>query len=376
MYSWEPSPVQTGLLKVTLATHDVVAERWSSMLQRSPVTVAWLSELDWGTRRLVPMVGWQLGVCGIDDVEARLVKRELAKSMWVGRVRQAQYARVVDGFASAGLDVLVLKGVALGSLVYPEAGTRPSSDLDLFIGSDNYDATMKYLRTHHLANVSDPPRDIPQIRHSRGAVIDGLSVDIHWRLLWDRYDKGPDAEIRTRSMWFDLGDMKVRTISLEDHLLHALVHGLRPNNLASVRWVVDTALVIRTGEIRWDLFFEIVSARRLGGVVSRGLQVLRDHFDVEVPAGVIDRLSNVDSRLWNRVDYWPRVHHRWRVQNYLSQYVAAYALGSWDWPMKDKVLRYPEFLGCILEARKAQRREREGALGRRITMPAGSEWLR
>ena len=296
--------------------------------------------------------------------------------MWVSRVRRAEYKRVLTNLAAEGIDVLVLKGVALGSLVYPDVGTRPSSDLDVFVGPDGYDATMNYLQTNHPQNYGDESRGIPKVRHSRGAVIDGYAVDIHWRLLWDRYDDQPDRELHARSIELPLGDTALRTIGLEDHLLHAIVHGLRPNHLSSVRWVVDSALLIGTGLIRWDLFRQIVCDRRVGGVVARGLGLLRENFDVEVPAGLIEQLSHADTRMWNWADNLPRVNHRLRVQNYLSQYVAAYILGSWNWSVRDKAIRYREFITSILEGGEAHRLEQSGFLPKPVlSLPAGSEWL-
>ena len=374
-FPWEPTPVQLGLIDVSLSAPESIAERWSSFTARFASDTRWIPELDWGTRRLLPLVGWQLAVAGVDDSRAQQVRRDTAGSMWVSRVRAKGYADVLTVLTDAGVDPLVLKGVGLASLVYPDVGCRPSSDLDVYVGPEGYQRTFDALAP---IGRSVPPGNgsvVPRVRHSRNAVVAGHSVDIHWRLLSDRYDLTPDEGLRSRSVAFELADRPVRTLGLEDHLVHSLAHGLRPSYVSPVRWVVDSALIIRTGDLRWDVFSELVRERRVGSSVARGLTVLRERFHIEVPSDVISELAADDGALWNRVEDWSRrVHPLW-IQRCLSQYVVKYGLGSHNWPLSQKLRGYGEFISPVYRDWRSRRSSESVAAAAGMAMPHGMEWL-
>ncbi len=373
---WEPTAVQLGLIEVSLSTPESMHARWSSFTNEFASEKSWISRLDWGTRRLLPLVGWQLAAAGVDDSRSRQVRRDTAASMWVSRVRAAECAHVLSLLTDAGVDPLVLKGVGLASLVYPDVGCRPSSDLDVYVGPEGYHRTFEALAPIVGSGVPGNHTVVPKVRHSRNLIVGRHAVDIHWRLLGDRYDLAPDGELRSRSVAFEITDRTVRTLGLEDHLMHTLVHGLRPSYVSPIRWVVDSALIIRTGDLRWDLFSELVRRRRVGASVARGLTLLRDRFHVEVPGGVIRELAAADGALWNRVEGWSRrVHPLW-IQRSLSQYVVKYWLGSYNWPLSQRVRGYGEFISPVYRGwRSGWSNELAAADAAGVAMPHGMEWL-
>lgn len=68
-----------------------------------------------------------------DDTTSRLLLRHLAHGRTRAAHLQWELRRVLGILATADVDVLVLKGAHTAVTYFPEAGTRPSADVDLFV---------------------------------------------------------------------------------------------------------------------------------------------------------------------------------------------------------------------------------------------------
>src|SRR5438128_721995 len=60
-------------------------------------------------------------------------------------VHERQLAEVFQGLRSAGVEPILLKGWAIGRL-YPEAGLRPTGDIDIFVAPGGYEAAQTVLK--------------------------------------------------------------------------------------------------------------------------------------------------------------------------------------------------------------------------------------
>jgi hypothetical protein len=69
--------------------------------------------------------------------------------------RTARVKRVIALFRDAGVEPLVGKGWAVAGRFYPDPALRPSSDIDLFVSPEDYDAALRLvrLRGRELAGV-------------------------------------------------------------------------------------------------------------------------------------------------------------------------------------------------------------------------------
>jgi hypothetical protein len=61
-------------------------------------------------------------------------------------VRTARVGRVIGTFRDAGVEPLLGKGWSVASRFYPDPALRPSSDIDLFVAPQDYDAALKLVR--------------------------------------------------------------------------------------------------------------------------------------------------------------------------------------------------------------------------------------
>jgi hypothetical protein len=75
-------------------------------------------------------------------------------------------------------------------------------------------------------------------------------------------------------------------------LLTVIVHGLRSNPASPIRWVADAIAILRAdpAAIDWKELRVFARRHRLGHRLGLGLDYLRTHFDVPIPAEVPERL--------------------------------------------------------------------------------------
>ena len=145
---------------------------------------------------------------------------------------ERQVSEVFEVLRSGGVEPILLKGWAIGRL-YPEAGLRPTGDIDLCVS--------------------------PAQRATAQAVLDRSENRRYWIDLEhdeiSRFGEQSFEELYSRSNLVRLNAIQVRVLSAEDHLrvlcLHLLKHGAwRP------LWLCDIAAALESRPPRfdWDCF--------------------------------------------------------------------------------------------------------------------------
>lgn len=144
-------------------------------------------------------------------------------------VREHLTARVFDRCREWGVEPLVAKGWAVACM-YPEAGLRPSGDIDLFVRPEQYEAA-------EVALADFRPRQ--------------LAVDLH-RGIDDLVDR-PLDEVLARSEMRPCGTSRVRIAGPEDSLRHVCVHLMRHGAWRPL-WLVDVAATVESvgDDFDWD----------------------------------------------------------------------------------------------------------------------------
>jgi Uncharacterised nucleotidyltransferase len=138
---------------------------------------------------------------------------------------------IVDVFntlRSSGVDPVLLKGWAIAQ-AYPEAGLRPSGDIDLCVSPDQYAIAKAVLSSRHA---------------------DVYSVDLDHDTM-SRFNDLTFEALYRRSRLVNLGGTEIRIPGAEDHLrivcLHLLKHGAwRP------LWLCDVAAALESRPQNFD----------------------------------------------------------------------------------------------------------------------------
>jgi hypothetical protein len=332
------------LLKVALAPTSELADIWPR--HRNMIPLDALDTLDWGARRLVPLVAWRLREADIDDDGIGPLRSDLAASMLAARVRLSSYSRVLEILDRAGIDVLVLKGVGIAPLAYPDPGTRPVNDLDVLVRSAQMAEIDELIERHgtYRSHESISPALRARYRHAAEARIGGHDVDVHWRLLVDRFDDRPDDALFDRAREVAVGPGRARTLGVEDHIVHAIAHGVRRNQLPPVRWIADVARLVEHQPVDWSAVEERAARRCVEGVVGHGLELLHRRFDVPVPLKTRRALRRASGPTRGRTDLWSRSPKRTRVGGALNAVAVHYVLATRGWSTLERLTRFPEYV--------------------------------
>jgi Uncharacterised nucleotidyltransferase len=326
-----------------------------------------LDTLDWGARRLVPLVAWRLREADIDDDGIGPLRSDLAASMLTARVRLCSYSHVLEILDRAGIDVLVLKGVGIAPLAYPDPGTRPVNDLDVLVRSTQMAEIDELIEPHgaYLSYGSIAPALRARYLHAAVARIGGHDVDVHWRLLSDPFDDRPDDALFDRAREVPVGRGRALTLGIEDHIVHAIAHGVRRNALPPVRWIADVARLVEHQPVDWSVVEEHAASRYVEGVVGHGLELLNRRFNVAVPQTTLRALRRASGSTRGRTDLWSRSPKRTLVGKALNFFVVRYVLATRGWPVLERLTRYPGYARFWMKVLRVRGDERVDSAARR-----------
>lgn len=267
LHIWSPFPTETQmrLLRLILADLPDPAElaAWTREVD--------IAALDEGSVRLLPSLYRRLSAVGLDHPWLPRMRGWHRRSFYLNRLLIHRGLAVVRRLAGLGIPALLLKGSALGRRFYGDLGERPMGDFDILLPEDapldlvtavlTKDAGLA-LRDRALHAVTFLGRD-------------RFEFDVHRYLLPELAYRGS-----SRSLWERAGPVELegetwRTLSAEDHVFHILVHGLRASDVPPLRWIVDTAAVLRaTPGFDWGLVVEQARRTATAGPVAAGLAFL------------------------------------------------------------------------------------------------------
>ena len=135
---------------------------------------------------------------------------------------------ITEILGAAGIDQRVLKGPAFGTLDYPDRIMRPTGDIDLLIRGEELAGAVETLVLHGGSVVDPEPVEGYTRSIGKSTTVtmpDGLEIDLHRTLV-----RGPfGVRMRPEDLWrrsreFSIGGIPMRTIGVEESLLHACFH--------------------------------------------------------------------------------------------------------------------------------------------------------
>jgi hypothetical protein len=181
---------------------------------------------------------------------------------------------------------VILKGLALGSTVYPDTACRPTTDIDLFVDPGYFAKVVSKARSFGFICRG-------QSFHATALVRPNFpEIDIH---------RSPYHRSFSACFVVPLFDRLVSigphtfTLGPEDQLLHTIAHGTRSNVVSPLRWVVDAVLILRqaSDHFSWELL--VAEAVRLNLIDSAimALQTIHSVDPLVVDADAIRKLENL-----------------------------------------------------------------------------------
>lgn len=171
------------------------------------------------------------------EVDIPKESRRLLQSLYL-RNRRASVTRnkgvleVVQAYDAAGIDLLLVKGIALSNFVYSEIGLRPMRDIDLLVRKSDLQRAQEILFELGYAPAEDHavPDDYYHLTPME-KVIDGLpvSIELHHNLLpfHPQYPLWPLDKSFATAKVIGVDGVKVKTLSLTDTLHYVYLHGFQ-----------------------------------------------------------------------------------------------------------------------------------------------------
>jgi hypothetical protein len=165
-----------------------------------------------------------------DSVRNRIVDSGRANTMRQMR-RHAALRRIAQSLEQAHIPLIILKGMALAYLAYPNPYCRFMADIDLLVPRADLERAAQLSRDcgfHESRDVSLMECLRPETEHRESFVLlssDGLAqVEIH-AILPSLAEFGIDsASLWDRSVAADLGGVQVRVLCPEDFIQHLCLH--------------------------------------------------------------------------------------------------------------------------------------------------------
>jgi len=217
--------------------------------------------------------------------------------------------------------LIVLKGGALATTLYPSLGLRPLSDLDLLVSRRHLKCAVQAAWSLGYREVY--PELNPGINrqvgfhiHLRGGPLDSLAIELHWGLVagdgdWRRplldwfWDQTEELNIVGQTPGAEIEQVEMRpgcvTFALQltptAHLLYLAAHLMYQHGGASaiLLWFYDLHLLIKSWDSRidWDELLSRAREFRWAPALQAALQGTADRFGTPLPDGFLDALAEV-----------------------------------------------------------------------------------
>lgn len=176
----------------------------------------------------------------------------------------------------AGIAVRTLKGTTAAHLDYPDPSLRTFGDIDLLVPSEQFDDAVAVLADQGNTRLRSEPRPGFDARFSKGCTFrtpDGLEIDLHRTLTSGPFGvRVALAELWERNERFHLACSTVRTLAVEERLLHTsydAVLSRLPVGLVPLR---DTAQILLTHRVDVDRMRHLMRASGGEPVVARAIR--------------------------------------------------------------------------------------------------------
>jgi hypothetical protein len=247
------------------------------------------------------------------EIPAPLHSR-LANAYWTTLARNVRYqhrlGEIAHALADVGSRVVVLKGLALAAVAYPDLGTRGMADMDLLVREADANravAVLQQLGYVPEKDVSGHPAEFCR-RYGEGQRFHGPGpfpavVELHWRLLdyeWFREAIAvPVDDLWQRIVPLPMEGIAAWQLAPEDTLLYLCLHMAVHHSYSEVRFCVDLDRWIRRHpNLDWAACVQRAQVWRLGSIVYFALDLAHQLLDTPVPAAVWEQIRPAALTRW------------------------------------------------------------------------------
>lgn len=219
--------------------------------------------------------------------------------------------RVAKRLNNAGIDAMVLKGMALNHLIYDRLDLRPMTDIDLLFRTDEIAPACRALKEAGCVDGETLLREdfFPRFyyeREFRPVDAPNVKFDVHARLFrpW-RYRSVPLDSFWDGSTSIAIGEAKVRVPGHEGMLIHLCVHAAC-HGASRLLWLLDIHRYARrfANEINWQAFADRAISMKLAWPTLAAIRAATEAFGASVPETVVSTLESTSAGWADRLALW------------------------------------------------------------------------
>ena len=300
-----PTPQQELLLKACLFEGADALAAWHAW--RSSTN---LDDVDIHSMRLLPLLAHNLELLGVEDPGFNKY-RGIQRRTWARNHMLFRAAgRALQQLEAARIPAMALKGVVLASTYYQSMSLRPMDDFDLLVQRADGEKALSVLvgLGWRVLDGQFQPRVTSEFAVRAACALEDSTnvesqVDLHWRLLWARFSDEAETALWKRAVPFEISGTKCLAPCAADMLVHVCSHGAKWSDIPAVRWVIDAALLIRSGSVDWTHVCSQTERMGLALPLVETLNYLRTVMGVSVPDSVIQKLMQCRVKSIERLLY-------------------------------------------------------------------------
>jgi len=286
--TWLPNAEQSLLLQAALGDSETARRAWLEWRENYS-----LETLEYGSRRLLPLVYQNLRELGVEDALLPRLKQAHRETFRDNQLLFREIEQTIKILETACVRTLLLKGAALSSRYYASTALRPMSDVDLMIERANVLEAVEILEKNGWRIAQKNLPLIMQTDHScQFNNTDGRELDLHWNLLTDCWNAHKNQIFWDSAVELQFGGAKTLALSATDQLFHVCCHGARGNQTAPIRWITDATMILRAAaEIDWQRIIDLAHERRFNLALFLSLKYLKDNFAAPVPQDFLQKIA-------------------------------------------------------------------------------------
>jgi len=220
----------------------------------------------------------------------------------------AELGQVVSRLDNASIPVIVLKGGALATTIYPDSALRPMNDLDLLVKPEDLErAKSIILSMGYYEPIPEMAKGFNQLAqyHFYFSHRDksSLNLELHWNLLAGQHDtRAPSIE------WFWENTQEISsitdenrnlqpysTLSYTSHFLYLIGHCILQHGKFEARliWFYDLLSIINNINIPldWQNIYRYAEEYQWAPALYYAMQILASLFHCEIPGALADEFQ-------------------------------------------------------------------------------------
>ena len=296
-----PGPEQTLLLRAATADGDRAITAFRDWCEQ----VDFDRQVSWSTMRLLPAVYANMLRLGVTTpLMGRL--KGLYRRAWVANnTLFARVAPAIRALSDSGLPLLLLKGIPLSHAYNASHAVRPMMDADVCVHYSDATRAVEMLRALGWVPTCELTDDRLQFFHALQFLHpDGGQIDLHWHVMVETPAAELDALFWEATEPLQFQGVTVKMLRSTEQLFHVMLHGVHWNEETPIRWIIDSAAIIRAraDDIDWARVEALAVRLKVTYRIGIALAFLQREGFATVPAEVVARMQAHRPGLMERIE--------------------------------------------------------------------------